>query len=353
MGVHPGRAFHVGFCLGATFGAGTTQRAFGGKLMSEDKAPQILALLRGAAESAARAAAEQIGCGSAEGVEGAAAHAISEALGRLPFAVRIAVGEGREGEVSNLYDGQIIGGDQRDPAFDLAVDPGEGTTYLADGLTNAMTVLALAPVGAMQIPSPALYMEKFAAPPAAKGQIDPAWPIDEKLAALGKVLGKEIEELAIFVLEKPRHRALIEQIVELGAEVTSFPAGDVAGSLLSALPNSGIDAMMGTGGIREGILSACAARALGAEFQGRINPQLQSEQQAVKQAGLDVSRWIPSEELVTSTDIYFCATGITTGLLLEGVERIEGLDRVQTLKIAGSTGESQLQTTWRRLDHDA
>ncbi len=320
--------------------------------MSTDKTPRILALLRGAAESAARAAAEQIGCGQAESVEGAAARAMGEALARFPFAVRIALGEDREDEVSGLYDGQIIGTDQRDPAFDLAVDPGEGTTYLADGLTNAMTVLALAPLGAMRILSPALYMEKFAAPPAAKGRIDPAWPVADKLAALGKLLGKDVEELTIFVLEKPRHRALIDQIGELGAEVISFPAGDVAGALLSALPNSGIDALMGTGGIREGIISACAARALGAEFQGRIDPQLQSEQMAVKQAGLDITRWMPAEELVTSTDTYFCATGITTGLLLEGVERIEGRDRVQTLMIAGSTGESQLQTTWRRLAPD-
>jgi len=316
--------------------------------MSEDQAPQILAALRRATESAARAAFAQIGCGLAESVDGAAARAMSEALARLPFAVRIVAGEGRGGVVSGLFDGQIIGGDQRDPAFDLAVDPGEGTTFLADGFTNAMTVLALAPLGAMRVPSPALYMEKFAAPPAAKGQIDPAWPIAEKLAVLGKLLGKEIEELTVFILEKPRHRSLIDQIRESGAEVTSFPAGDVAGALLSALPNSGIDALMGTGGIREGILSACAARALGAEFQGRIDPQLQSEQVAVKQAGLDVTRWIPADELVTSTDTYFCATGITTGLLLEGVERIEGRDRVQTLMVAGSTGESQLQTTWRR-----
>jgi fructose-1,6-bisphosphatase II len=316
--------------------------------MSEDPTPQILAALRHATESAARAAAEQIGCGLAESVDGAAAHAMSEALAKLPFAVRVVAGEGREAEVSSLFDGQITGGDLQDPRFDLAVDPGEGTTYLADGLTNAMTVVALAPAGAIQIPSPALYMEKFAAPPAAKGHIDPAWPISEKLAVLGKVLGKEVEELSIFVLEKSRHRALIDQIREEGADVTSYPAGDVAGALLSALPNSGVDALMGTGGIREGILSACAARALGAEFQGRIDPQLQSEQMAVKQAGLDTQRWIPAEDLVTSSDTFFCATGITTGLLLEGVDRIEGRDRVQTLMIAGSTGESQLQTTWRR-----
>jgi len=316
--------------------------------MSEDQTPQILAALRAASESAARAAAAQVGCGLAERVDGAASQAMSEALARLPFAVRVAAGEGRESEVSSLYDGQILGGDGGAPLFDLAVDPGEGTTYLADGFTNAMTVLALAPAGAIRIPAPALYMEKFTAPPAAKGQIDPSWPVAEKLAALAKLLGKEIAELTIFVLEKPRHRALIDKIRELGAEVTSFPAGDVAGALLSALPNSGIDAMMGTGGVREGILSVCAARALGAEFQGRIDPQLQSEQQAVKRAGIDLTRWIPGEEFVTSADTHFCATGITTGLLLEGVERVEGRDRVQTLMIAGSTGESQLQTTWRR-----
>jgi fructose-1,6-bisphosphatase II len=216
-----------------------------------------------------------------------------------------------------------------------------------------MTVLALAPLGAMRIPSPALYMEKFAAPPAAKGKIDPRWSVAEKLAALGKLLGKEVEELMIFVLEKPRHRSLIDQILESGAEVTSFPAGDVAGSLLSALPNSGVDALMGSGGVREGILSACAARALGAEFQGRIDPQLQSERAAVAAAGLDIARWMPAEAFVASTDTYFCASGITTGLLLEGVERVEGRDRVQTLKIAGPTGESQLQTTWRRVGSNA
>ncbi|MBW2494733.1 MAG: fructose-bisphosphatase class II [Deltaproteobacteria bacterium] len=317
--------------------------------MGEDQSPQILKALRNATESAARAAFEQIGCGRAESVDGAAAQAMSEALAGLPFAVRIAIGEGREGEVSDLYDGQVIGGDQENPQFDLAVDSGEGTTYLVDGFTNAMTVLALAPLGAMKVPSPALYMEKFAAPPAAKGEIDPRWPVGEKLAALGKLLGKEIGELNIFVLEKPRHRALIDQILELGAQVTSLPAGDIAGALLSALPNSGVDALMGSGGVREGILSACAARALGAEFQGRIDPQLQSEQAAVERAGLDLTRWMPAAEFVASEDTYFCATGIATGLLLEGVERVEGRDRVQTLKISGATGESQLQTTWRRI----
>ena len=314
---------------------------------------QVLGLLRDATEAAARAASEQIGRGLAEAADGAATDAMLELLAELPFAATVVVGRGGQNEVAKLYEGQIVGDPQSDLQFDFAVDPGEGTTYLAEGLTNAMTVAALAPRGAMFVPTPALYMEKFAAPPAARREINPAWAVEKKLTVLSKVLGKEVHQLTIFVQEKPRHRALIEQIREIGADVTSFPAGDVAGALLSALPNSGIDALMGTGGVREGIISACAARALGAVFQARLDPQLQSEQAAVREADLDVSRWYSAEELVASTDTFFCATGITSGLLLQGVERLEDRDRVQTLMIAGSTGESQILTTWRRFAAEA
>lgn len=314
---------------------------------------QILGLLRAATEAAARAASERIGCGLAEAADGAATEAMLESLAALPFSATVVVGQGGTPEVANLYEGQILGDRHSDLQFDFAVDPGEGTTYLAEGLTNAMTVAALAPRGTMFVPTPALYMEKFAASPAARGEIDPSWSVEKKLTVLSKVLGKEMDELRIFVQEKPRHRALIEKIREIGADVTCFPAGDVAGALLSILPDSGIDALMGTGGAREGIISACAARALGAVFHARLDPQLQSEQAAVREAGLDVNRWYSAEELVTSTDTLFCATGITSGLLLEGVERLEDRDRVQTLMIAGSSGENQILTTWRRFAAEA
>jgi fructose-1,6-bisphosphatase II len=270
-------------------------------------------------------------------------------LSELPFGATVVIGQGAQTEVANFYEGQVLGDPRSDRQFDFVVDPGEGTTYLAEGLTNAMTVAALAPRGAVFVPAPALYMEKFAAPPAARNEIDPSWPVEKKLSVLSKVLGKETHELTIFVQEKPRHRALIEQIREIGANVTSYPAGDVAGALSSILPDSGIDALMGTGGVREGIISACAARALGAVFQARLDPQLQSELAAVNEAGFDVDRWYLAEELVTSTDTFLCATGISSGLLLEGVERLEDRDRVQTLMIAGATGENQILTTWRRF----
>jgi fructose-1,6-bisphosphatase II len=323
------------------------------KVLRESTSLRVLAGLRKATEAAAVAAAAQIGSGSGESIDGVAIDAMHDSLAEFPFAADLVMGQGDRSEAPKLYTGQPIGDAQADLKFDCVVDPGEGTTYLAAGLTNAMTVVALAPQGSMWIPSPALYVEKFIAPPAARGQIDPAWRVDEKLAALGKVLGKEVEELTIFVQEKPRHRALIDQIREVGAEVSSFPAGDVAGSLLAALPHSQIDALMGTGGLREGMIAACAARALGAEFCARLSPQLHGEKTAVRAAGLDLERWYTSDQWVGSTQTYVCATGITTGLLLEGVERVQDQTCMQTIMISGATGESQLLTTWQRCVGEA
>ncbi len=159
------------------------------------------------------------------------------------------------------------------------------------------------------------------------------------------MLGKDVEDLTIFVLEKPRHRDLIEQIEEAGARVASYPAGDVAAALLANISVSKVDALMGTGGVREGIVSACAARALGAAFNWRLDPQLQSELAGIRQAGLPRDQWYTAEDLVASNETYVCATGIATGLLLEGVARRPGEDRFQTLTIAA--GERKLMTTWR------
>ena len=151
----------------------------------------------------------------------------------------------------------------------------------------------------------------------------------------------------VFEKERPkRSRQLVEDIYDAGARVALYPAGDVAGALLAATPDSGIDALMGTGGTPEGIMSACAIRGLGGEFLGRLDPQLQTETKAVEEAGLDTKRWFKLEELALSQDVLFCATGITTGLMLEGVERVDGQTKVQTLMITGSTRERQIITSY-------
>lgn len=303
--------------------------------------------LRTVTESAACAAFDWIGRGDKQRGDGAAVHAMRDSLNRLPLDGVVVIGEGEKDEAPALHNGERVGQGEGRISVDVAVDPVEGTTYLAHGLTNAMAVIALAPRGTMFDPGPAFYMEKFAAPPAAKGQIDMAWPVEKKLRTLAEILGKPVERLTVFVLEKPRHRNLVAAIHEAGARVALYPAGDVAGALMAAVPASGIDCLMGTGGTPEGVLSACAIRALGGEFLGRIDPQLPSEQRAVAQAGLDTARWHKVEDLCRSSDTLFCATGITTGLLFDGVEHNDDQCRVQTLMISGATRERQILTSFK------
>ena len=195
-------------------------------------------------------------------------------------------------------------------------------------------------------PGPAFYMEKFVASAPARGKIDPRWPVEKKLSILAEVLSKDVSDLTVFVLEKPRHRELVDRILASGARVALYPAGDVAGALMAAIPGSGIDALMGTGGTPEGVMSACAIRAMGGEFLARLDPQLQTEAKAVKEAGIDTSKWYERDEIITSNNVFFCATGITTGLMLEGVERTKTHYKVQTMMITGATGERQILTTY-------
>jgi fructose-1,6-bisphosphatase II len=222
----------------------------------------------------------------------------------------------------------------------------EGTSYLVRGQTNALAVLAVAARGAMMNPAPAFYMEKFVASAPALGKIDPSWPVEKKLVTLAGLLDKDVSDLTVFVLEKPRHRELVDRILKAGARVALYPAGDVAGALMAAIPGSGIDALMGTGGSPEGVMSACAIRAIGGEFLARLDPQLQTEAKAVKDAGIDTTRWYRRDEIIASGNVFFCATGITTGLMLEGVERTKSHYKLQTMMITGATGERQIMTTF-------
>jgi len=304
--------------------------------------------LRTATEAAARAAYDWIGRGEKHRGDVAATEAMRAQLSKLPIDGIVVVGEGEKGSSPGFYKGEHLGDPGHRTKFDIAVDPLEGTTYVAKGMTNAMAVVAVAPRGTMFDPGPAFYMEKFVAPPAARGKIDPTAPVAEKLDTLSRVLGKPVGEITVFVLEKPRHRRLVERIHAAGARVALYPAGDVAGALMAAIPESGIDALMGTGGTLEGIISASAIRALGGEFQGRLDPQLATEKAEVRKTGIDTDTWHPVEDLVRSDEVYFCATGITTGLLFEGVERTKHHERVQSLFIAGTAGERQVLTTFRR-----
>ncbi|MBL4613406.1 MAG: fructose-bisphosphatase class II family protein [Magnetovibrio sp.] len=318
-------------------------------------------------EAAARAASGMIGRGHRNQPNRTAIEAMRRELEKLALSGRVVIGEqggDDDDQTWGLPSGLELNGDGNGSTrFDIVADPIEGTSYLARGMTNAMAVMALAPEGSLFDAGPAFYMEKFAAPALARGKIDPAAPTQVKLGQLSSVLNKPVSELTVFVLEKPRHRELVNQIHNAGARVALYPAGDVAGALMAALPDAGnaggnaggIDALMGTGGTREGMLSAIAIRALGGEMTMRIDPQLTTEKAAVAKAGMDTKSWIELNDLVTSDNVHFTATGITTGLLFEGVEREGHCERTQSLLISGPKakgdgGRRQLLTTWHDVN---
>lgn len=305
--------------------------------------------LRAATEAAALACHAGLRRGDRAAAARAGAEAMRAALATLYLDGEVVAGESADSPGSLLPPGLRLGAADSAAAFDIAVDPAEGTTYMTDsGVNNALSVLAVAPRGTLFRPGPAFYMEKFAGPPAVRGRIDPAAPVAETLRVLADCLNKPVSALTIYVLEKPRHRALVDAIQRTGAHVALHAAGDVAGALMAAIPDSGVDAMMGTGGTPEGVLAACAVRALGGEFLGRINPQLNTERMAVRAAGMDTTRWLGTAELVASDDIHFCATGIADGLLLGGITATAEGMRTHSLLIAGGSPGRQVVTSWRR-----
>ena len=305
-------------------------------------------LLRKVTERAALESYDWIGRGNKEGGDKAAVEAMRMSLTELKLNGTVIIGEGEKDEVPGLYNGQVFGNKNAPDQLDIAVDPVEGTTSLAVGQTNAMAVIAIAPKGTMFDPMPAFYMEKFSAPAETKGKIDMQWPTEKKLSTVAKLIGKDIENLTVFVLDKPRHRDLVEEIYRTGARVSLYPAGDIAGAIMAAIPDSEVDVLMGTGGTPEGIISACAIRALGGEFLGRMDPQLATEIVRVKDAGLDTEHWYDRDELIGSGDVHFCATGITSGLLFSGVKSTKHHFRTETMIVTGTSKEMMSLTNWHK-----
>ena len=303
-------------------------------------------LLRNVTERAALAYFDRNGRGNKEDGDKAASEAMRMSLSELKLNGTVIIGEGEKGEVPELYNGQILGEKNASDQLDIALDPLEGTTSLEVGQTNAMAAIAIAPKGTMFDPMPAFYMEKFSAQAETRNKIDMEWSTEKKLQTVAKLIGKDIGSLTVFVLDKPRHRNLIEEIYRIGAKVLLYPAGDIAGAIMAAIPDSEVDVLMGTGGTHEGIISACAIRAMGGEFIGRMDPQLATEILSVRDAGLDIARWYDRDELIETDDIHFCATGITSGLLFNGVKLTKQHSRTETLIVTGASKEKVLLTNW-------
>lgn len=284
-----------------------------------------------ATEAAARSAGRWMGLGKRDEADVQATEAMYQALKTLDVDGRIVIGEeGRLGVQSPLKSGDSVGsGAGR--KMDLVLDPIEGKNLLAAGRSGAIAVAAIAPRGCMWAPASAVYMDKLVVNREAAAALvaecldaPAAWT----LALVARVKKKAVPDLVVFILERPRHADLIEEIRAAGARVMLKADGDMAGALLATTPDSGVDLLMGVGGVTEGVIAACAVKAMGGAMLGRLAPQSEAEREAVAAAGLDTRRVLSADELITGDELYFAATGITDGPLLNGV-RYHG-DRAKT-----------------------
>lgn len=288
-------------------------------------------------EAAALASARWLGKGDKNAGDQAAVDAMRMFFDTVDVQGRIIIGEGEKDEAPMLYKGERVG-TGKGPQVDVAVDPVEGTNLLALGRPNAIAVVGLTPAGAMYDPGPSYYMQKLVVPVEAAKAVDLDAPVEDNLAKVALALEKDIDDLVVFVLEKPRHKELIARIRQAGARIQLHTDGDVAGSLMAVDPKVGVDMMMGTGGTPEGVLSACAIRTVGGEMLARLDPQSEAERRAVLDAGIDLREVLNVRALVKSDDTFFAATGISGGTFLSGV-RYTGIGaHTHSLVMRGKSG---------------
>ncbi len=270
-------------------------------------------------EAAALASARWMGKGDKENGDKAAVDAMRISFDSVDILGTVVIGEGEKDKAPMLFNGEQVGSG-RGPEMDVAVDPVEGTRLLAYGRPNAIAVVSMAPRGSMYDPGPAFYMNKLVAPAGAKGKLNIKAPVADNLKQAALALGKDVDDLVVFVLDKARHQGLIQEIRTAGARIQLHTDGDVAGALMAVTPGTGVDLMMGTGGTPEGVLAATAISIMGGEMQGMLDPQSEAEKKAVLAAGYRLDQALHIEELITSNDVFFAATGITGGNFLKGVE---------------------------------
>jgi fructose-1,6-bisphosphatase II len=288
-------------------------------------------------EAAALAAGRWMGRGQKEKADHAAVEAMRLILSTVDMDGVIVIGEGEKDNAPMLYNGEHVGNGSP-PEVDVAVDPIDGTRPLAFGRTNSIATVSIAPRGSMYDPGPFVYMNKIAVGPQARGKIDIEAPVSENLKVIARAMGKDLDDLTTIVLDRPRHDDLVAEIRKMGARIRLIPDGDVAAALMTALPETGIDVLLGIGGTPEGVLAACALRAMGGEIQGKLYARDEDELRRGHEAGYDFEKILTMDDLVSSEDVFFAATGITDGELLKGVKYAGDSVRTHSLVVRGLTG---------------
>ncbi|WJZ02202.1 class II fructose-bisphosphatase [Corynebacterium freiburgense] len=269
-------------------------------------------------EAAALACGRWVGRGMKNEGDGAAVDAMRKLINSVNMHGVVVIGEGEKDEAPMLYNGEEVGTGEG-AEVDIAVDPVDGTTLMAEGRPNAISVLAAAERGSMYDPSAVFYMNKIAVGPEAAGSIDIEAPVAHNINAVAKAKGIGASDVTVVVLDRPRHEGLITDIRRAGAKVRLIRDGDVAGAVAAAQDTNSVDIMMGIGGTPEGIITACAMKCMGGEIQGKLYPRNDAEIQKALDAGHELDRVLTTDDLVSSNNCYFVATGVTNGDMLRGV----------------------------------
>jgi fructose-1,6-bisphosphatase II len=288
-----------------------------------------LELVRGT-EAAAMSAGRWMGRGDKNACDNAAVNAMRYMLNTISMDGIVVVGEGEKDEAPMLFNGEVLGTGE-EPLVDIAVDPIDGTRLLAFGRPNAISVVAMSERDTMYDPKHIFYMNKIAAGPGAADAIDIEAPVSQNLKSVASSLHKSVEDVTVVVLDRPRHEQIISEIRAAGARIRLIPDGDIAGALMTCKEESGIDLLIGIGGSPEAVVSACALKCVGGNMQCKLWPRNSEEAARCRELGMDLQQIFGINDLVTSDNVFFAATGVTDGELLKGV-RYEG-NRIKTTSL--------------------
>jgi fructose-1,6-bisphosphatase II len=299
-------------------------------------------------EAAAMSAGRWVGRGEKNGGDGAAVDAMRALIGTVSMRGVVVIGEGEKDEAPMLYNGEEVG-DGTGPLCDVAVDPIDGTTLMAKGMPNAVSVIAVAERGSMFDPSAVFYMEKIAAGAECADCIDITAPVGENIARVAKAKRGHPEDVTVCILDRERHQHLVSQVREAGARIKFISDGDVAGAISAARPGTGVDLLLGIGGTPEGIIAAAALRCMGGVMQARLWPRDDEERQKALAAGHDLDRVLFTEDLVRGDDIFFCATGVTDGELLRGVRYYADSVHTESIVMRSKSGTIRIIDSLHQL----
>jgi len=299
-------------------------------------------------EAAAIAGSRWVGRGDKNGADGAAVNAMRRLINTVAMNGIVVIGEGEKDDAPMLFNGEHVG-DGSGAEVDVAVDPIDGTTLTAKGMGNALSVIAVAERGTMFDPSAVFYMDKLATGPEAADVVDIRLPTKDNVRRVAKAKGVDVQDVTVCILDRPRHEQLVREVRETGARIKFITDGDVAGAIMAARENTGVDLMLGVGGTPEGIIVACAMKCLGGVIQGRLWPLDEAERIKALEAGHDLDAVLTTDDLVRSDNVFFSATGVTDGELLQGVRFNPGGATTQTLVMRGKSGTVRFMESEHQL----